>query len=161
MNKNKGMLLEEIINNTISFLAINNIAFIEKKLLPYKFRTIQKNQNKLKAYSVEIIGKSTVDYIGISSRGKFICFEAKTCEGDTFYLSQIKSHQFLYLSQIHKLQGIAFVILYMSNYNLFFKIPFESLEKALQNSKSMDINWLKENSKALTLEFPGYLNFLD
>ncbi|UUM19863.1 MULTISPECIES: Holliday junction resolvase RecU [unclassified Mycoplasma] len=161
MNKNKGMLLEEIINNTIEFLAINQIAFIEKKLLPYKFRTIERAHNKLKAYSVQIIGKSTVDYIGINSKGRFICFEAKTCEGDYFYLNQIKEHQFLYLSQINKLNGVAFVILYMSNYNLFFKIPFDALQKAFDNVKSVNISWLKDNSKELTLEFPGYLNFID
>lgn len=161
MNKNKGMLLEQIINNTIEFLKQQNLAFIEKKLLPYKFASIQKQNNKLNANSVQITGKSTVDYVGINYDGRFMCFEAKTCDSDTFYLNQIKEHQFEYLQHINQLKGISFVILYMSFYNLFFKITFDKLVTVYKKQSSVNLKWLKENSKELTLEFPGYLNFID
>ncbi|WP_025755153.1 Holliday junction resolvase RecU [Mycoplasmopsis cricetuli] len=160
MNKNKGMLLEKIINQTINFMWKNKIAFIEKKQLPYNFQNIIVEKNKLKLKNVTILGKSTVDYIGIY-QGKFICFEAKTTDEDVFYLSNIKEHQYKYLNLINQAKGIAFLILFFSSKCLFFKIDFLTLEKIYSARKKIDLEWLKENSKELTLEFPGYLNLLD
>ncbi|CRH45622.1 Holliday junction resolvase recU [Chlamydia trachomatis] len=89
--KNRGMLLETIINQTNEFYFKNDICLIHKKNLD----------------QAVISSKSSVDYYGIY-KGKFIAFEAKSTELSILPLKNIKNHQIEYLNLIQKNGGIAF-----------------------------------------------------
>ncbi|WP_036463781.1 Holliday junction resolvase RecU [Mycoplasmopsis sturni] len=157
MQKNKGMLLENIINRSIEFMWINHIAYIEKKHLPIKFSKIVLQNHKLNFENAIVLSKSTVDYIGCYN-GSFIAFEAKTCDSELFSLSNLKEHQFEYLENISNNGGEAFVIFFFSAKKEFYKLDIKKIMAIWQKQKSISYWWIKENSKALTLEFPGLLN---
>ncbi|MBN4083549.1 Holliday junction resolvase RecU [Mycoplasma sp. CSL10137] len=160
-NKNRGMFLESVINKTISWLWQNNIAFIEKKSLSIVFKGVEKDYKKSRLLDAKVTRKSTVDYIGCYN-GKFICFEAKSVNIDRFSLDNIKKHQFEYLKSIHLNGGISFLILFFSHYNEFYFVDINYLDYIYNNSNIKSINYqeIKNNSRELTLEFPGILNIL-
>ncbi|AKA50083.1 Holliday junction resolvase RecU [Mycoplasmopsis gallinacea] len=158
--KNKGMLLEKIINKTIDFYWKNKIAYIEKKQIPIKFVDITKNGEKKNVSKAYLSGKSTVDYIGCY-KGIFVCFEAKTCNEDNFYLANIQKHQLEYLRIIKQSGGESFIVLFFSHNNTFWKVGLEFIEKAIKEGKKhISYNDVKSNCLYLELEFPGLLSFL-
>ena len=90
MNKNRGMLLETIINQTNSFYIINNICLIHKKNLDIKFSSVVLKDKKLVAKDAKITNKSTVDYYGLW-KGKFLAFEAKSTEDKSFSFCEMSN----------------------------------------------------------------------
>lgn len=89
-SKNRGMLLESIINRTILTLERDGVALVHKKGLDLSFKSVDKEGFKVKG--ARIISKSTVDYYGVF-KGRFLAFETKSVEEDYFPLSNIKKHQ--------------------------------------------------------------------
>ncbi|MEA4134317.1 Holliday junction resolvase RecU [Mycoplasma sp. 2045] len=158
-NKNRGMFLEKIINNTIAYLWQENIAFIEKKSTPLDIKNIQSKtkNNVLGSFRIK---KSTVDYIGMYN-GQFICFEAKSTNNNSLTKKLFKKHQIEYLNLIHSNKGISFAIVYFSLYDEFYKITVPELLQYFKNKSSVKYEEIKRNSKKLFLEFPGYLTFLN
>ena len=65
IHKNRGMLLEQILNKTIEYYNKNNIAFFAKKNLDIKFSKVFVDDRNKKLESSFISKKSTVDYYGI------------------------------------------------------------------------------------------------
>ncbi|WP_117275418.1 Holliday junction resolvase RecU [Mycoplasmopsis edwardii] len=160
MNKNRGMFLEKIINITIENYWISSYAFIEKKGLPIVFSSIKERNNNLELQNAKLCKKSTVDYIGMF-KGKFVCFEAKSCNIERFDFKNIKQHQLDYLNLIDKNGGIAFVIIFFATQNMFFKVKVGSLNKWIkQGLNSVSLDEIKSESELLYLEFPGILNLL-
>ncbi|WP_120161599.1 Holliday junction resolvase RecU [Mycoplasmopsis bovirhinis] len=158
MIKNRGMFLEKIINQTINYYWENNYAFINKKNLDISLKKIASKDKKIIVDQGIISKKSTVDYIGMY-QGRFVCFEAKSCNEDRFDLNNLKPHQLNYLKLIKLHGGLAFVILFFSNHNLFLKVDIEYLCELLEKKqKSIKMQEIKRNSKILNLEFPGILN---
>ncbi|AMD81000.1 Holliday junction-specific endonuclease [Mycoplasmopsis canis PG 14] len=161
MIKNRGMFLEKIINKTISYFWTNNYAFIEKKTLDISFNKVIHQKNHLIINKGYISKKSTVDYIGMFN-GAFVCFEAKSCNENRFDLSNIKEHQIQYLNLINKNGGTAFVVLFFSTNNTFFKLNLQFLNSCISKGfKSISYEEIKKNSKQLFLEFPGILNIFE
>ena len=70
--------------------------------------------------------KSTVDYIG-AVQGIPVCFDAKECAVDTFSLQNIHEHQVEFMKQFEKQGGIAFFIIYYTNKDLLYYLPYEML----------------------------------
>lgn len=160
MNKNRGMLLETIINQTNSFYIINNICLIHKKNLDIKFSSVVLKDKKLVAKDAKITNKSTVDYYGLW-KGKFLAFEAKSTEDKSFSFSNIKLHQTEYLSLVQKFNGIAFWIIYFKIQNEFILIKHSKMLKALgQNKKSLDFNQAISIGTKVTLMYPGILDYI-
>lgn len=58
----------------------------------------------------KIIGRSTVDYVGVLRGGRMAAFDAKDCQGDKIELSRLQEHQRLYLDEVQALGGLAFVL---------------------------------------------------
>ncbi|WP_406614564.1 Holliday junction resolvase RecU [Mycoplasma corogypsi] len=160
MYKNKGMFLENIINQTIFHYWETKQAFIEKKPLDVKFNKVQEVNNKKVLKNAHFYKKSTVDYIGMY-QGRFICFEAKTCNEDKFYVANLKEHQFNYLKTIKQYGGIAFLLIYFNVINKFIKIDIDDFSRLIENKKYLSIEEITKNSRVLDLEFPGIINLLD
>ena len=142
---NRGMWLENIINDTNTYYLSKDIAIIYKKPTPIKVLNISYRSKKTTIIDKAVFAHtSTLDYNGIY-KGKYIEFDAKECKSKTsFPLSNIKEHQLKHIENILRHGGIAFLIIFMNNefyllegsvlleyiYNNVRKsIPFEFIKK--------------------------------
>lgn len=157
--KNRGMLLETLINNTINYYKQNKIAFFQKNNLNIKFKkTDNKTENNLiRSYESFIKSKSTVDYCGIY-KGRYITFEAKSTEEKNFPFSNIKSHQHEHLKMIHSFGGLAFYIIFFKLYQKVYIINVNDIN--YENKKSMSFDEVSQNGKEIEIIFPGIIDFL-
>lgn len=158
--KNRGMLLETIINQTNEFYFKNNICLIHKKNLDINFKSVFLKNKQLSLENAFIKNKSSVDYYGIF-KGKFIAFEAKSTEENSLPLNNIKKHQIEYLDLIEKHQGIAFWIIYYKIQNTFLLIFHKNLKEGIKNKKALKYKEALKLGKKLSLSFPGVLNIIE
>lgn len=70
--------------------------------------------------------RSTVDYIG-AVQGIPVCFDAKECSAQTFPLANIHPHQVKFMEDFEKQNGVAFFLIFFSQLNLFYYLPFQEL----------------------------------
>ena len=157
-HKNRGMFLESIINKTIILYRKNNFAIFHKKPIPINFKSLQKEGNQLKVTEGWVGGKSTTDYYGIYN-GMFIAFEAKSVNGDSLPLSNIKEHQIRYIKEINDHGGFGFFIVGFKSYNEYFLITAPILENL--NRKSLTITTAREKGQPIELVYPGILDFAE
>ncbi|TPR54112.1 Holliday junction resolvase RecU [Metamycoplasma neophronis] len=158
--KNKGMLLESIINSTNLFYFNQKVAMIHKKNLDVQFKGVDIKNHKLVLKEATIKSKSTVDYYGIY-KGKFLAFEAKSTEDKNLSLANIKNHQIEYLSLVESFGGIAFWIFYFKIQNKFILIKHSDLKNIIKNKKTLSFDLCKEQGIILELSFPGVLDFIN
>ena len=71
--------------------------------------------------------KSTVDYIG-AVQGIPVCFDAKECQTEVFPLANIHEHQLLFMQEFEKQKGVAFLLLYFAEKNIFYYLRLRELE---------------------------------
>ena len=112
---NRGMILEEDINETNKYYLAHNIALIYKKPTPIKVVRVEYPKNIIReAYFNE---PSTLDYNGVYN-GKYIEFDAKETQSKTsFPLSNIHKHQLSHIKKVLYFGGIAFLIVRFSLLN--------------------------------------------
>ena len=67
-----------------------------------------------------------MDYIGVV-QGIPVCFDAKECQTDTFPLANIHKHQMEFMRDFEEQDGISFIILYFSNRNEFYYVPYRDI----------------------------------
>lgn len=154
--KNRGMLLEGLINKTILMYRENGLALIHKKDLSISFSSISKEDGKLKADNAFIKKKSTADYYGLV-KGKFICFEAKSTKLDYLPWNNIKEHQHEYLLEVSEHGGIAFYLIYLSSWNEVFLLDVNKVEK---NCKKITREFLLNRASKLEITYPGIIDFI-
>ena len=120
----RGSTLEDMINRTNEKYAENNLALIQKIPTPITPIKIDKeNRHITLAYFEQ---KSTVDYIG-AVQGIPVCFDVKECAKDTFSLQNIHEHQVQFMEKFEMQGGIAFFLIYYSEKDLFYYLPYEML----------------------------------
>lgn len=156
-NKNLGMTLEKDIDVTNKYYLQNNIAVIHKKPTPITVVNVNyPSRNKAKITEAYYKVPSTTDYNGVY-KGKYIDFDAKETSSKTsFPLSNIHSHQFHHLKQVHENGGIAFLIVHFKSLGLYFLLPFKTLsdywfDQFNGGRKSIPIKAFTE--KAQTIKF--------
>ena len=120
---NRGSVLEDLITYTNSQYRQKGIAIINKIPTP---TTIKKDGTGF------FKGKSTVDFTGTLTGGRFVCFDAKeTKQANNFPLANVHQHQIDYMQSVTDMGGIAFLIIRFSNYRgggeKFFRLGFEEL----------------------------------
>lgn len=155
--KNRGMLLENIINKTIWYYKNNDVAFFEKKDLNVKFNSVKFEKNKKMLLNSFISSKSTVDYYGIY-KGKYVTFEAKSTNESVFYFSNIKEHQHKHLKMIKKFGGISFYIILFKKELKIFLIDVEKIK--YEEEKSISIKEVENLGYEIKIIFPGIIDFL-
>ena len=156
-NKNRGMLLEGLINKTIDFYKENEIGIFHKKEIPIKFSSIGKENGKLIVNNAFVSKKSTIDYYGVSN-GFFYAFEAKSTNELKLPLKNIKRHQIEYLLSIKDHGGKSFFIIGFISSNEFYLIEPESIMEI--ESSSLSIEKAREIGKQIKLLYPGILDFV-
>lgn len=137
---NRGMTLENDLNDTNKYYLVNDIAIIHKKPTPITIVEVDYHSRKeaviTKAYFKT---PSTTDYNGIY-KGKYIDFEAKeTISKTSFPLSNIHNHQIEHLKNVDKHGGIAFLIVRFTHLNLTYYLSFKDLDKFIQSNKKKSI----------------------
>ncbi len=156
---NRGMTLEDDLNDTNNYYLEKDIAVIYKK--PTPIQVVSTNFEKItKAYFKQ---PSTTDYNGIY-KGHYIDFEAKeTTSKTSFPLSNIHKHQIIHLKRIIKHGGIGFLIVRFTKLNktyfLFAKDFINYIEAT--NKKSVPIIFFEKSGYEITLKLNPRLDYLE
>lgn len=112
---NRGMTLEEDINETNEYYLANGIASIHKKPTPVQIVHVDYPKRSAAVIKEAYFKQaSTTDYNGVY-KGRYIDFEAKETQNQTsFPLKNFHDHQILHMETILEQKGICFVLLRFS-----------------------------------------------
>ena len=125
---NRGMTLEDDLNETNEYYLSQNIAVIHKKPTPVQI--VHVNYPKRSAAVItEAYFKqaSTTDYNGVY-KGKYIDFEAKETESATsFPLKNFHDHQIRHMEAVIRQGGICFVIVRFSVFQQVYLLEAKHL----------------------------------
>ena len=162
-HSNRGMNLENDLNDTNAYYLNSDIAVIYKKPTPI---TINKVDYKSRCDAVikEAHFKipSTTDYNGIY-KGKYIDFEAKETKSTTsFPLNNIHKHQIEHLKKIYNHGGVGFIIVRFTKLNRTYLLFIEELIKFIENNErvSIPINYFDEYAHIIKEGISPRLNYL-
>lgn len=142
-HKNRGMKLENLINQTNEYYLENDIAIIYKKPTPILVCKVDYKQNLIKEGYYKT--PSTLDYNGIY-RGKYIDFDAKeTLNKTSFPLSNVHEHQLLHMKRVIRHGGISFLIIKINN--IYYLLDGNIILDFIKNNKrkSIPYNFIEEN----------------
>lgn len=129
----RGSVLEDLINYTNEKYLDKKLALIQKIPTPIKPINIDKDSRHITlAYFDQ---KSTVDYIGVV-QGVPVCFDAKECNRNTFSMQNIHRHQYEFMKNFERQEGVAFIILYYTHLDEAYYIPFTDVEKFYLRAKN-------------------------
>ena len=137
---NRGMTLENDLNETNNYYLIHDIAVIHKKPTPITINKVDyKSRKDAVIREARFRIPSTTDYNGIY-KGKYIDFEAKETKNKTsFPLSNIHKHQIEHLKSIIKHGGIAFLIVRFITHNKTYYLDAKELISFLENNERKSI----------------------
>lgn len=120
----RGSTLEDLINRTNEKYREKKLALIQKVPTPITPIKIDKESRHITlAYFDQ---KSTVDYIGVV-QGVPVCFDAKECASSTFALQNIHEHQVKFMQEYEEQGGIAFLILFFTQLDVYYYLPYDKL----------------------------------
>ncbi len=129
----RGKFLEELINMANSMYRKKGVALIQKIPTPITPLEIEKGTGRIKKAYFE--SKSTVDYIGVI-QGIPVCFDAKETNTKSLPFKNIHEHQFEFMEDFEKQDGISFFIVYFKLYDKFYILPFKILKKYWEEGKN-------------------------
>lgn len=167
---NRGMTLEEYLNETNQFYRERKIAVIHKK--PTPIQIVQVDYPKRSAAVIkEAYFKlaSTTDYNGVY-KGRYIDFEAKETQSLTsFPLKNFHQHQISHMEEVMAQGGICFVILMFTKSNEVYLLEAKHLfifwERMLHGGrKSITKEEIEQNGYRIPLGFQvriDYIKILD
>lgn len=141
---NRGMSLEELINNSNNYYLDNDIAIIYKKPTPIGLAKVSYQNGQRVIEKGFFKEPSTLDYNGIY-KGYYVDFDAKETTNKTaFPLANIHPHQLTYLTSILRHGGIAFLIININNE--YYILPGNKLIKFIQEEtrKSIPYTYIKK-----------------
>lgn len=145
--KNRGMQLEDEINNTNQYYLDHSIAVIHKKPTPIKVVKVNYISGKEVIKEAFFEKPSTTDYNGIYKK-HYIDFEAKeTTNKNSFPLNNIHSHQIEHINRIIAMGGIGFLIVRFTTLNLTYYLDGSKLLEftKLEKRKSIPLDYFKEH----------------
>ncbi|GIN21082.1 Holliday junction resolvase RecU [Siminovitchia fordii] len=125
---NRGMTLEEDLNETNQYYLANGLAVIHKKPTPVQIVHVDYAKRSTAVIKEAYFRQaSTTDYNGISN-GRYIDFEAKETKNPTsFPLKNFHVHQIEHMKNVINQNGIAFVIIRFSTSEEIFLLEGEYL----------------------------------
>ncbi len=128
----RGSELEEMVNLTNEKYRNSGLALIQKIPTPIKPINIdQETRHITLAYFEQ---KSTVDYIG-AVQGIPVCFDAKECHASTFPVANIHEHQIVFMEDFERQGGVAFLLIYFAQHNVYYYLRFNDLVKFWNRAK--------------------------
>lgn len=161
--KNRGMNLEDDLNETNNYYLINNVAVIYKKPTPITIVKVDyKSREDAVIKEAYFRTPSTTDYNGIY-KGKYIDFEAKETLNDKFFpLRNIHKHQIEHLRKVLEHGGIAFLIIRFTKLSCTYLLEAKKLLNFIDNNSraSIPINYIEENGYILNEKYNPRLDYL-
>lgn len=157
---NRGMDLENIINDTNEYLLSKDIALINKKPTPIGVVKVNYENNKQIIEKAYFACPSTLDYNGLY-KGKYIEFDAKNTESRTsFPLSNVHEHQIKHIRNVIKHNGIVFLIIRINGICYLLNGP--DFISFIDNNtrKSIPYDYIKEFGYELEYNYTKGLNYL-
>ncbi|MBP5684584.1 MAG: recombination protein U [Bacilli bacterium] len=159
--KNRGMKLEDDLNNTNNYYIDKGIAYIYKKPTPIKLVKVDYKVAKItEAY---FDSPSTTDYNGIY-KGYYIDFEAKeTNNSKGFPLINIHSHQIKHIRNIDKEKGICFLIVRFNKLNETYLLMSKDFINFIDNNdkKVIPITYFREKGYLIKDKFIPRVDYLE
>lgn len=157
---NRGMDLENLLNDSNKYYLDENIAVIYKKPTPITISEVK--------YSVKekIITKgffrtpSTLDYNGIY-KGRYIDFDAKETQNKTsFPLQNLHNHQYQHIKKVINHGGISFLIIYINN--IFYYLDGLDIINFIENNdrKSIPLSYIEEKGIIIEQKIRPRLDYL-
>ena len=128
----RGSQFEKLINQTNEKYRELRLGLVQKIPTPITPVEIDDNRHITLAYFEQ---RSTVDYIG-AVQGFPICFDAKECHNDSFALSNVHEHQFLFMKDFEEQQGIAFLLINFTKKDKIYYMRFRELESFYNRAKN-------------------------
>lgn len=164
---NRGMSLEDDINDTNQYYLTHNIAIIHKKPTPVQIVHVDYPRRSAAVIKEAYFKQaSTTDYNGIY-KGRYIDFEAKeTKNRHSFPLHNIHQHQIDHMKQIIEHGGICFLLIRFSVSNETFLFPAEMLFQYWNNQynggrKSIRYETVKKKGYIIPIRYQAKVDYLD
>lgn len=160
---NRGMGLEDELNETNQYYLIHDIAIIHKKPTHITIKEVD-YRSRVDAVIKQAYFKtpSTTDYNGIY-KGKYIDFEAKETKQKTMFpLNNIHNHQIRHLKQIVKHGGIGFIIVRFTSLNETYYLKASDLFSFIETNsrKSIPLTYFKEKGYLIKDKYQPRVDYL-
>lgn len=125
---NRGMTLEDDLNETNEYYLTQNIAVIHKKPTPVQIVHVEYPMRSAAVIKEAYFKQpSTTDYNGIY-KGRYIDFEAKETKNSTsFPLKNFHDHQIQHMKNVLSQDGICFIIIRFSSSEELYLLKAEQL----------------------------------
>ncbi|MRH42440.1 Holliday junction resolvase RecU [Aquibacillus halophilus] len=163
---NRGMTLEEDINETNSYYLNTNKAVIHKKPTPVQIVKVDYPKRSAAVIKEGYFKQaSTTDYNGLY-RNKYIDFEAKQTKNKTsFPLSNIHEHQIEHMQAVNNHGGICFMIIRFSVYDETYFFPAVKLfpywdSQFNGGKKSIPYSKIKEDGIIIPFQYQARVDYL-
>ena len=160
---NRGMDLENDINNTNSYYLDNDIAIVYKKPTPIKVSKVNYNKNHTIITEAFYEMPSTTDYNGIY-KGKYIDFDAKEVKNSSsFALSNLHAHQLKHLKRVKEHGGISFLIVRFYKNNITYLIEIDEIIDYInsENRKSIPIDYFESKAHRIPDAYIPRVNYIN
>ena len=159
---NRGMFLENIINDSNTYYNSIDKCLIFKKPTPIKVLNVTYPTDKSHLIDKAVYSSiSTLDYNG-KKKKKYIEFDAKECHSKTsFPLSNIKEHQLEHIKKVILQKGIVFIIIFINNE--FYLLKGDTIIDFIKNNdrKSIEYEYIKNNGYKINESYTPRLKYLD
>ena len=157
---NRGMGLENDINETNKYYNQYDIALIYKKASPIRIN--QTDYKHMRITDGFFESPSTLDYNGVY-KGKYIEFDAKETKSKTsFPINNIHKHQIEYIKKVLKQSGIVFLIVRFSSLDEDYLLNGKDLINFLSTNdrKSIPLDYFKKKCYKLEIRYAPRLDYL-
>ncbi len=157
---NRGMGLENDINETNKYYLDYDIALIYKKPTPIRITKTDYKHMRISDGFFETT--STLDYNGVY-KGYYIEFDAKETRSSTsFPISNIHNHQLEYIEKVIKHKGIVFLIVRFTLLNKYFVLKGEDLISFIKDNqrKSIPLKYFEDNCYKLEVKYAPRLDYI-
>jgi len=161
-----GFSFEEAINESNAYYLTKGIAVIHKKPTPVQIVSVSyPKRSAAKITEAYFKIPSTTDYNGIF-KGRYLDFEAKQTNSDSFPFAHIYSHQIHHLEEVAKQGGISFLLIHFNKKDEIFLLDVSLLSACYANSKeggrkSIAYTYFKEHGFLIQKGFAPRIPYLD
>ena len=157
---NRGMDLENLLNDSNKYYLENNIAVIYKKPTPITISEVKYGTKEKMITKAFFRTPSTLDYNGVY-RGKYIDYDAKETQNKTsFPLQNLHEHQYNHIKKVIEHGGISFLIIYMNNQ--FYYLDGQDIISFIENNsrKSIPFEYIEKHGYIIDQKIRPRLNYL-
>ncbi|MBP3950636.1 Holliday junction resolvase RecU [Bacillus suaedae] len=162
---NRGMTLEEDLNETNRYYLEHGLAVIHKKPTPVQIVSVDYPKRSAAVIKEAYFKQaSTTDFNGVY-QGKYIDFEAKETKNKTsFPLSNFHDHQVVHMQKVIEQNGISFVILRFTQTEEIYLLDSRFLISYYQNMdttrKSIRKSDIEKNGHLIKMGFHPRVDYL-